>query len=298
MIVTPLVASTFCSDGGAMFGLVPKPLWSKLIPANERNGIRQNANCLLVELADGRRGLVDTGCGPAEGFTEKELAIHDLSPGWPLLEALSRLGLTEQEIDFVVLTHLHWDHAGGTRHGAEGEAQRLTFTKADHFVHKVEWEAATSGDPLLYHSYPPSVIEPLRTIEGTRLHLVTDETTEVLPGILLARTGGHTRGHSAVVIEAEDLTLNHPDAARFPGARRLVFAADVCPPQHHLRMVFQSAYDTSPLDTRAWKREHLTRIAEAGDLLLFDHDPDAFGATLRPDPRKEFVVEQILPVTA
>jgi glyoxylase-like metal-dependent hydrolase (beta-lactamase superfamily II) len=288
MRIIPLIASTFGSDGGSMFGLVPRPIWSKRIPPDERNRIPQHAHSLLVELDDGRKGLVDTGCGSAENFSDKEIDLHGLGPGWPLAEALKKRGVAPETIDFVVFSHLHWDHAGGTVAPASLN-RALTFPRAEHIVHAIEWEDATSGDPLLYKSYPPHIIERLKQ---AHLRLVKEDKSEILPGITLARSGGHTRGHCVIMLHADNLNLVHPDAGRFPDTRRFVFTGDICPTRHHLRMVFQTSYDTFPLNTRAWKLVWWPKHAEAHDLILFDHDPDLFGATIKPDPRDEFVVDQ------
>lgn len=277
-----------------MFGLVPKPLWSKLMPADARNRIPQNANCLLVELDDGRLGLVDTGCGPATRFTEKEMDISGLGPGWPLLDELDRHRTEPAAIDFVILTHLHWDHAGGASTGGRGAPGELTFLDATHYVHQQEWEDALSGNPLLHQSYPAYVVDPLK---NASIHVITSDRAEVLPGVHIARSGGHTRGHCTVVLEHPEIELNHPAGEDFKPIKSMVFAADVCPTSHHLRLVFQTAYDTFPLETRAWKRRELKVISEQGSLLLFDHDPDLLGATIRSDERREFAPAHTLAVT-
>ena len=163
MKITPIIASQFTSDGGTMFGLVPKPIWSRLIEPDKHNRIRQDAHVLLVELDDGRRGLVDTGCGPAAKFPAKEAELHGLGAGWPLMEKLELLGLGPDAIDFVVFSHAHWDHAGGASRGAPGELVP-TFPNAVHYVHADEWSDATSGNPLLYKSYPKETIEPLKRL--------------------------------------------------------------------------------------------------------------------------------------
>ena len=254
-----------------MFGLVPRPIWAKKIPPDDRHRIPQNANVLFLELDDGRRGLVDTGCGAAEHFSGRDIELHGLGPGWPLVENLARLRVDPARIDFVLFTHLHWDHAGGAVSGG-----RVTFPNATHFIHEQEWEDATSGNPLLFKSYPPGIPAALRE---AKLALVGDANPEVLPGVKLLRSGGHTRGHCAV-------HFDEPFA---------VFAGDVCPTRHHLRMVFQTSYDTYPLDTRAWKRTWLPRLADRGGLLYFDHDPDVFAATIRANERVEFVVTSTIP---
>lgn len=282
-----------------MFGLVPKAIWSKRLPPDDRNRIAQDAHSLLVELDDGRKGLVDTGCGNPLGFSERERELQGLSDRWFLMEALGALGLRPEDIDFVVLTHLHWDHSGGCGEILADGSTRLTFPRAQHFVHVQEWDDATGGDPLLGKSYPASAVRPLADHQQDHLVLVTDAAPAILPGVRMARSGGHTRGHCVIVLQdAQGLALVHPDAARFRGVSALIFAGDVCPTQHHLRLVFQTAYDTFPLQTRRWKEEHLPAIAADQDLLLFDHDPDLFGACIAVDAKDEYRVTEILPVTA
>lgn len=270
-----------------MFGLVPRAIWQKKVQLDARHTIPQFARTLLVELADGRRGLVDTGCGSAEKFSPREQELHGLGPGWPLQENLAACGLALEDIDFVVYTHVHWDHAGGA--GAPASLGRaLSFPNALHYLHALEWEDAGSGNPLLFKSYPPDLVHTLRQ---ARLHLVQMDEEEILPGVRLIRTSGHTRGHCSILLQDRALEFVHPQASAMTGCGGLLLAGDVCPSQHNLRMVYQTSYDTFPLDTRAWKQTWLPRIARERLLLLFDHDPDAVGAFIRPDPREEFVVE-------
>lgn len=291
MKVTPIVASTFLTDGGTMFGLVPKTIWSKLITPDEKNRIHQNAHVLLVELDDGRKGLIDTGCGPADKFDERGREQHGLGPGWPLMERLHDLGIAPAEISFVVFSHLHWDHAGGASpgHGA------LSFPNATHYVHAHEWTDATGGDPLLYKSYPESAIQPLRDLESGQLHLIKSDREKILPGIMLVRSGGHTRGHATIMLEKKGgIELVHPERLFMFSPERILFAGDICPTHHNLRMVFQTSYDTYPLETRQWKRTWLPVIADNHTLMMFDHDPDLFGATIKRHEKREFVIEKTL----
>ncbi len=141
MKVTPLIASRFASDGGSMFGLVPKTIWSRLIQPDLQNRIPQNANVLLVENHDGQKGLFDTGCGDPARFDTQTLERQGLSTDWPLQDALSKLDIAPSEIEFIVLTHLHWDHAGGVGRMVDGTLE-LTFPNACVYIHEQEWADA------------------------------------------------------------------------------------------------------------------------------------------------------------
>jgi glyoxylase-like metal-dependent hydrolase (beta-lactamase superfamily II) len=291
--VTPLVASRFRSDGGAMFGLVPKPIWAKRLPPDEHNAVAQYARVLLIEWPDGRRGLLDTGCGDPARFSEPERRRHGLTDDWPLLAQLAACGIEPESIDVVILSHLHWDHAGGlVRLTPEGGLAPL-FPWATLVLHALEWEDAMSGDPLLYKSYPDSVTQPLRAWPWERVRLVQADDHEVVPGVRLVRSGGHTRGHCCVHIEARDMVVRA--AGVEVETPRLVYAGDVCPTQHHLRLVFQTAYDTFPLQARQWKYNWLPRIARDEAILCFDHDPDLWGARIKPDAQEEYRVTQSWP---
>lgn len=267
-----------------MFGLVPRPLWMRRCTPDDRNRVDQNAHSLLVELPDGRRGLIETGCGSATNFSEKEIDLHALGPGWPLMENLRGRGVEPASISFIACTHLHWDHAGGIPAPAPARAG-WAFPAAALWVHEFEWQDALSRNPLLYKSYP---VELMERLEAGRIQRVTDDHPEIAPGLQLIRSSGHTRGHCAVVFRG-DVEIAFP--AGPVRTKFAVFAGDVCPTRHNLRMVFQTSYDTFPLDTRAWKRAWLPRLAAERGILLFDHDPDLFGAIIREDEREEFAVE-------
>ena len=268
MKIIPLTASTFQSDGGAMYGFIPRAIWEKKTPPDETNRIPQHANVLLIETDDGELGLVDSGCGPASTYTEKMLVHNGLGPGWPLAEAFHARGIDREQIDFVILTHLHWDHVKGCL-DAEG---RAAFPNAVHHVDLDEIQDALTRNSLLHKSYPTRFIEQLLEQVSVRRHLHDPKkqlASNIRPGITLVRTGGHTRGHCMVLIEA--------------GEARLIFAADVCPTQHHLPLVFQTSFDTFPLDTRLWKQKWLPICARPDTWLMFCHDPLCYGAKVETD---------------
>ncbi len=285
MRLTPLTANTFRSDGGAMFGLVPKALWEKRCPAHGDNTIDQRANVILVETDDGKMGLVDTGCGDPEWYGERERELHGLESEWLLPQSLAALGLDFADIDWIVLTHAHWDHAGALT-DPDGTP---VFPNAAVYLRETELDSVLGGDPLLYKSYPPKVVQSFQGL-SERIFPAADNTpgkaSGPAPGVTILPASGHTEGQACILF----------DAPRLAGSDAIpqlaLFAGDNCPTQHHLRMVFQTAYDTFPLKTRAWKRSWLAKCAEEDILLLFSHDPELFGAWLHADPKHEFVISK------
>jgi glyoxylase-like metal-dependent hydrolase (beta-lactamase superfamily II) len=281
MKITPLTANQFLTDGGAMFGLVPKTLWSRHCAADAENRILQRAIALLIETDDGKRGLAETGCGDPAWFSERERELHGLETEWLLPQALKANGIGFDDIDFILLSHAHWDHAGGLTY-PDGSP---VFPNAEIFLRSAEVDCATGGDPLLYKSYPAKIQQVFSDL-ADRIFPVPDADPEVLPGIYLLPAAGHTEGQACISFTRPTLVGCDREVTA------ALFAADNCPTQHHLRMVFQSAYDTYPLKTRDWKRTWLPRCAGEQLLLLFSHDADAYGAWIAEDTRKEFIVTE------
>ena len=260
----------FLLDGGSMFGVVPKPLWERLQPPDAMNRIRSATNCVLAR--DGTRNvLIDTGYGGKA--TPREQERFALEPGEPLVASLAALGLAPADIDIVVFSHLHFDHAGGAvTKGADGSLVP-TFPRAQHIAQRGEWEAAIGGAPELKGSY---LLENLLPLEASGRLTLIDGDVEILPGLRSIVTGGHTAAHQALVFSG--------------GNAGAIYIGDLCPMSSHLPSLWCMAFDIFPLETRRKKPQILEQAADAGWTVIWNHDPDiACGKVARHD-RKEFVV--------
>jgi glyoxylase-like metal-dependent hydrolase (beta-lactamase superfamily II) len=260
----------FLLDAGVMYGVVPKSVWQKITPADEQNRIPFAIHCLLAR--DGQQTvLLDTGYGGK--LSPLDRSSHGIEPGDPLVESLATLGVAPEQINAVVFTHLHWDHIGGATRLDEGRQTIPTFPNAVHYINRWEWEDATSGAPELAGSY---TIESLQPLADAKLVTLVDGETEVLPGLWTRVTGGHTRGHQAILLESEG------QVAIYPG--------DLVPVTTHLRRMWCAAYDYYPLDTRRRKPELLGAAADGGWWILWDHDPAVAVSQIERHRTREFVV--------
>jgi glyoxylase-like metal-dependent hydrolase (beta-lactamase superfamily II) len=243
-----------------MFGVVPKPLWERRIPADERNRIPLAMRCLLVETADSLV-LIDNGCGNKESDRFHDIYGIENAPSLAgdatrLEDALAEAGFAADDIDVVIDTHLHFDHAGGnTRRDATG-AIELSFPRARYVVQRGEFEWAHSRNERIQASYLPHNFDPV--MEAGRLDLV-DGDVEVVPGISLLRTPGHTPHHQSVLVHSAGETA--------------CFLADVIPTSAHLPLPWIMGYDVEPLVTLESKRALLDRARREEWLLVFEHDP-------------------------
>lgn len=257
-------------DGGTMFGVVPKALWEKQKPADELNRIQMATNCVLARNGE-LTVLVDTGCGGKQSQRQREiLALED---GEPLLVSLAALGVKPQDVDVVVLSHLHFDHAGGTTRRDGSDRIVPAFPKARYLVNRLEWQDATSGAPELRGMYLAEDFLPLE--EAGQLEL-TDGDVEITAGLSTWLTGGHTRGHQMLVFRSEGQTA--------------IYVADICPMTSHVRSHWCMSYDVDLLTTRRLKPQILGRAADEGWLVLWDHDSDMAASRLARDEKREFVV--------
>lgn len=240
-------------DGGAMFGVVPRILWEKKTTPDEKNRIRLGLNCLLVRTGT-QNVLIDTGCG--EKYTEKEIRIYRIERDVTVPGQLGRLGLSPSDIDIVINTHLHFDHCGGNT-CYDRSLVVPTFPKAEYIVRAQEYEDASAPNERSAASYFEHNWSVLR--ERRMLRLV-EKDEEIVPGIHLLHTPGHTRGHQSVLIESE--------------GRSLLFLADLCPTSAHIPLPWIMAYDLYPMTTLQ-VRKGIYRRALAGNwLLFFEHDPE------------------------
>lgn len=243
---------TFALDGGAMFGVVPRVLWEKTDPPDEKNRVTLGLNIALVETA-GRRILVDTGMGDKWG--EKERKIHRIDRSRTLLASLGELGLGPEDIDVVINTHLHFDHAGGNTR-VEGGRAVPTFPRARYVVQMGEWEDATRPNERNRASYLEENFVPLA--EDRLLETVQGEV-EVAPGVRVVPMGGHTAYHQMVVVEG--------------GGETLVIPTDLVPTTSHLPLPYVMGYDLFPVGTLEAKRRLMKRVVEERWRVLFYHDP-------------------------
>jgi glyoxylase-like metal-dependent hydrolase (beta-lactamase superfamily II) len=246
-------------DGGAMFGVVPKPLWERRIAADERNRIPLGMRCLLVETPD-ELVLIETGLGNKED--EKFRGIYGVDnasgAGRPdrVHDSLAAAGFRSEDVGIVVNTHLHFDHAGGNTYRDEAGEVRLSFPNARYFVQRGEWEWAHLKNERTQASYLADNFEPVMT--AGRLELVEGDV-EIVPGISVYRTPGHCPHHQSVLVSS--------------GGETACFLADVLPTFAHLPLPWIMGYDVEPLVTLESKRALLRRATEERWLLVSNHDP-------------------------
>jgi glyoxylase-like metal-dependent hydrolase (beta-lactamase superfamily II) len=258
----------FSLDGGAMFGVVPKALWQKRAPADDRNRIRMGMRPLLVR-AGHLSVLIDAGVG--DKMSEKELDIYAVDRREHLDHTLAGAGLTAEGIDVVIATHLHFDHAGGFTVRADGGVCPR-FPRARYLVREGEWNDATHPHERNRASYLAENYVPLQ--EAGVVEFVKEDG-DVLPGISVWRTGGHTMHHQIVKIESEGHTA--------------VFVADLIPTTAHVDLPWIMAYDLYPMDTLAYKRQFLREAIEREYVIFFEHDPKVVAGIIRQREGRTFV---------
>jgi glyoxylase-like metal-dependent hydrolase (beta-lactamase superfamily II) len=257
-------------DGGNMFGVIPRVMWEQKSPPDELHRISLDTNCMLVRTRDSL-GLIDTGYGAKTSAKHRQR--YSLDDGLSLARNLAAIDVKPDDIDWVILTHLHFDHAGGATYRDGDNRLRPTFPRAKHFVQSSEWGDAVAQRPELAGAYFLDDFIPLEEAGLIERH---DGDTEVAPGVSTQLTGGHTRGHQIVHLKS--------------GGESAVCLADMCPTVAHLPIFWTMAYDQFPLDVRRRKPGILNDIAENKRIALFSHDPRVLAASISKNTDAEWIV--------
>ncbi|MBI4244375.1 MAG: MBL fold metallo-hydrolase [Planctomycetes bacterium] len=241
----------FKLDGGAMFGIIPKPLWEKSSAPDSLNRIQLSLNPLLIRI-NGKNILVDTGIG--NKYDQRFNEMYAIDHKWSLPGSLKEIGLTTSDIHYVVPSHLHFDHMGGATIKIAGSLES-TFPKAMFIIQEQEWENALSTNPRNKGSY---FAEDMRLLEKKKQIKLINGRYEVTEGLEVIKTGGHTPGHQIVRVA--------------DGTATAVYAGDLIPTKSHLKPAWCMGYDLFPLDVAEWKVSFLKEAAEKNWILFFDHE--------------------------
>lgn len=271
--ITPIETGRFALDGGAMFGIVPWALWSKVMKPDERQRIALAARCLLLR-GVGKNILIDDGNGTK--LTPKQRDIYKIDDGERNLESsLANYGLKPTDITDVILTHLHFDHAGGSTKIENGKVVP-TFPNARYYVQKDHWKTATNPSDKDRGSFMPNDYLPLQ--EHGMLEFLDGEG-EIFPGISLILCHGHTTAQQLPKIS--------------DGTTTLLFCCDLFPTMYHIAYPYVMAYDLRPLQTIEEKKNILPRAYEDGWILVLEHDPEVEAIKVTSS-EKGFVVAETL----
>lgn len=238
-----------------MFGIVPKPLWSRLAECDERNRITLGQNCLLLE-GGGQVVLVEAGIGDKQSDKLRDIYAQERRT---VVDALREAGKRPEDVTTVVVTHLHFDHAGGlTRLDEDGRAVP-TFPNAEVVTQRTEWEDAMANKSTMHSTYLRDHLDPI----ADRVRLVEGEAdVPGLPGIRVEPSPGHTWGQQSVWFEDD-------------GGRTVVFPGDLVPTVHHAAPTHGMAYDVMPYESMIRKQRFLRRAFDDGLLIVLDHEPGA-----------------------
>ncbi|MEC4688739.1 MAG: MBL fold metallo-hydrolase [Nitrospirota bacterium] len=270
--IQPVTDGRFRLDGGAMFGVVPRVLWEKCCPADDQNRIQLALTCLLIR-AHGKHILVDTGLGNKLDAKSQTMFAVDQTP--PLHDSLHAQGLAAEDIHMVINTHLHFDHSGGNTVSANGR-HLPTFPKAKYFVQRGEYEDAMNANERTKASYRCENFAP---IEDLKQWGFLQGDTELLPGISVVVTHGHTAYHQGVKIESE--------------GKVAFYLGDLIPTVSHLPLPYIMGYDLYPLQTLATKRWILDKAFNEGWLLIFEHDPRVQMGYVKKDIEGKYYLEAV-----
>jgi glyoxylase-like metal-dependent hydrolase (beta-lactamase superfamily II) len=274
-------------DGGGMFGLIPRVVWSKAIAPDVRNRITVAHNCLLLT-GNGHRIVIETGSG--NKLDAKMRDIFGLTD-YTIVEALRDANCRCEDIHHVIVSHLHFDHAGGlTRKSATGHGIELTFPNAAVIAQKQEWHDALANNSVMTRTYYRDHLDPIRDRvklidsppsfelaghpekDAMPKSSVRERMTEALPGIFVFLVPGHTWGQQAILFTDEQ-------------NRTIVFTPDVMPTIHHVGAAYNLAYDVEPYTSTLTRRWFLDEAEKNDWLLYLDHEPGDPFCRVRSDGR-------------
>ena len=263
----------FRLDGGAMFGVVPRALWEKRIEPDHRNRVWLSLNCLLVRTPD-ETVLIEAGIG--DKLPRKKQEIYSVEPGSGLLGSLSEAGVAPEDVDHVVLTHLHMDHAGGAT-VAKGGAYVPTFPRARYVVQEKEWNDAVNADGQTAGGYFAE--EDLLPLERAGVLELVEGEHDVCGGIRVFPTPGHTRAHQSVRVTSDGETV--------------CFIGDLVPMRHHMRPIYIMAFDLYPKETYRVKQEVLAQASREGWWVVFPHESDIPWGRVGVDADENFSIGSV-----
>ena len=270
MKIHPVVTCDFGLDGGAMFGVVPKPLWSRDTEADEKNRIPMVTRAILVDTKE-RVVLIDTGIG--EDRDEKFKSIYGIRQrNGGISGVLKNLGYAEEDIDDIIITQLHFDHAGGCTKILENGSWTPRFPAARYHVQEKQWRWAHSPTPRDRASFISTDFDPIEEKGQLILH---NGSYDLVEGIRVEVTEGHTPGHQVVIIQTDDTTYLYP--------------GDTIPMSFHVRIPYIMGYDLEPLKTLKEKTELLEKAASSNWKILFEHDPKIECATVHFEGKRPIV---------
>lgn len=258
--------ANFRVDGGAMFGVVPKSLWSRVYPPDENNLIGLTLRSLIVE-AEGHVVLVDTGWGDKQD--EKFFRHAYIHGGEGLIGGLAAIGFSQEDITDVFLTHLHADHCGGAvKKGSRPGSYELTFPGAIYHVSRAQWEWSLKGNLREENAYPEENFLPLG--QSGRLSLVDNEG-ELFPGFRVMICYGHTPGLMIPIIRY--------------GNKTIVYTGDLIPTSAHIPLLWNMSYDIESLKTIDEKQQLYREALEHNYIFIFQHDAGVECCTLKQTPK-------------
>ncbi len=277
--ISPIIEHRFFLDGGTMFGVVPRKIWGRLLPVDEDNFIPMSC-ALYVVVANSKRYLIDTGLGDCLNPMEEKIYSADNNSA--IDSELAKLDLTVADIDGVLLTHLHTDHAGGAMI-RDGASYTPRFPKATYFVQRRELADGLDPDERSAAAYSHERLQALA--DSGRLELL-DGDTEIAPGVSAVVTGGHTAGHQGF----EFVSAGH----------KVVNYCDVVPTAHHIKLPYGASVDLYPVQTLAFKKSHILPLIDSDTVVALAHDHQqtlvrfkSEGRKIIAEPITEPIAEQI-----